>query len=76
MSGMTPDERDRLAKAEQAIVDIRADTLATRNDVAELKAALNMGRGAWFAAVKIGAVLLMAVGALAWLWDRIKAPHP
>ncbi len=68
---MTPEERDRLAKAEQAIVDIRDDIRVIRGDTAELKAALNMGRGGFVVLMKIGAVLT-ALGAVgAWVIDRI-----
>lgn len=72
--GMTPEERDRLAKAEQAITDIRDDIRAIRSDTAELKAALNMGRGGFWVLMKLGVALVAAVSALiaagVWLFDR------
>ena len=67
---MTPDERDRLAKAEQAITDIRDDIRAIRADTAELKAALNMGRGGFWVLMKVGAVVATVIAGMVWLWDR------
>ena len=68
---MTPDERDRLAKAEQAITDIRDDIRAIRSDTAELKAALNMGRGGFWVLMKLGALLAAVIAASVWVWDRV-----
>lgn len=67
---MTPEERDRLAKAEAAIVDIRDDLKAIRLDCQTLTAALNMGRGAFWVALRLGAGL-GAIGAItAWIYDQ------
>ncbi len=68
---MSPEERDRLAKAEQAIVDMRDDIRVIRADTAELKAALNMGRGGFWVLMKLGVVLTAVVAAGAWALDRL-----
>ena len=36
-----------------------------------LIAAANMGRGAWWALVKLGGVLVMGIGAAAWAWEHL-----
>ena len=33
------------------------------------------GEGVGYLALKIGGVIVIIVGALAWLWDRLKLPH-
>lgn len=50
--------------------DTRADVADIKRDVAELKEAVQMGRGAWWALVKLGGVLVMLTGAAAWLWQH------
>ena len=69
---MTPKERDRLAKAEQAIVDMRDDIRAIRDDCQQLTKALHMGRGGFFAILRLGAVLLALAGGGAWLYNNFK----
>lgn len=39
--------------------------------VDQLLEAAHMGRGAWFAIVKVGGVMVLACGAFAWLWDHL-----
>lgn len=36
-------------------------------------AAMNMGKGAWFLLLKVGAILVAIAGAIAWLTDHIQA---
>ncbi len=69
---MTPEERDRLAKAEQAIVDMRDDIKAIREDCKQLTKALNMGRGGFFVMLRLGAALTAIAGVTAWLYDSLK----
>jgi hypothetical protein len=69
---MTPEERDRLAKAEQAIVDMRDDIKATRKDCERLLRALHMGSGAFFAMLRLGALLAAIGGVTAWLYDHLR----
>ena len=69
---MTPEERDRLSKAEQAIADMREDISAIRKDTTQLTKALNMSRGGFWVAVRFGGVLVLFAGALAWLWEALR----
>ena len=41
-------------------------------NVEKLTQAANMGKGAWWAAVKIGGFLVIMLSALAWLWGQIR----
>lgn len=36
-------------------------------------AAMNMGKGAWYLLLKVGAVLVAVAGAVAWVADHIQA---
>lgn len=69
---MTPEERDRLAKAEQAIVDMRDDIRAIREDCQQLTKALHMGRGGFFTLLRLGAILTAIAGGSAWLYDHLR----
>lgn len=69
---MTPEERDRLAKAEQAIVDMRDDIKAIREDCQQLTKALHMGRGGFFVMLRMGALLAAVGGVSAWLYDHLR----
>ncbi len=69
---MTPEERDRLAKAEQAIVDMREDISAIRKDTTQLTKALNMSRGGFWVALRFGGLLVLISGAIAWLIESMR----
>lgn len=69
---MTPQERDRLAKAEQAIVDMREDISAIRKDTTQLTKALNMSRGGFWVALRFGGLLVLISGAIAWLIEAMR----
>ena len=69
---MTPEERDRLAKAEQAIVDMREDISAIRKDTTQLTKALNMSRGGFWVALRFGGLLVLISGAIAWLIEAMR----
>ncbi len=73
---MTPDERDRLRTLE-----VRADNqhillAAIADDVAEIKEAAHMGKGAWILLLKLGGVLTAIAVALAWVVDHFPGRHP
>lgn len=58
-------------------IDARLDGLekwmeSVDRNVNELRDAANMGKGAWWAALRIGAVLLLIIGAAAWVYDRVR----
>ena len=69
---MTPEERDRLAKAEQAIADMREDISAIRKDTTQLTKALNMSRGGFWVALRFGGLLVIISGAIAWLIESMR----
>ena len=69
---MAPEERDRLAKAEQAIVDMRSDISAIRKDTMQLTSALNMSRGWFWVALRFGGLLVLISGGIAWLIETMK----
>ena len=69
---MNPEERDRLAKAEQAIADMRDDISAIRKDTTQLTKALNMSSGGFWVALRFGGVLVLFAGAIAWLWEALR----
>src|SRR5690606_19378375 len=50
---MTPDERDRLAKLEQKVADMEPWLKDIDHKLDQLIAAANMGKGAWWAVLKI-----------------------
>lgn len=70
--GMLPDERDRLVRLEawrmfiEEKIENQGKTLASIDKKLELlMAAANMGKGAWWAGVKIGGVFVVLCGAAA-----------
>jgi len=69
---MAPEERDRLARAEQAIVDMRSDISAIRKDTMQLTSALNMSRGGFWVALRFGGLLVLISGGIAWLIETMK----
>lgn len=68
---MTPDERDRLARLEAitANQDARLDKIDAKLD--QLLAAANMGKGAWWAILKVGGFITMLIAAAAWVWRHL-----
>lgn len=73
---MTPDEYRRLGAVEQRlaiseerdrVADERLNRMEAKMDL--LLKAMNMGEGAWKATMKIGAVIVILSGFVAWLWN-------
>ena len=69
---MNARERERLARVEQKVADMEPWLREIDDKLDRLIAAANMGRGAWWAVLKLGGVLVLAAGALAWLHDRLR----
>jgi hypothetical protein len=67
---MTPEERDRLARAEQqtGALDERLDRIEIKLDM--LVAAAAMGKGAFWLLTKLGGVLVLGAGAIGWAADH------
>ena len=69
---MNPEERDRLAKVEQKVADMEPWLKEIDEKLDRLIAAANMGKGAGWAVLKLGGLMVMAAGAVAWLYDRVR----
>lgn len=72
MTGRTHEEIYQKIGALDARMDnVERSVEKIDGNVEQLTEAANMGRGAWWAALKIGGVLVMAAAA-AWVWERLK----
>jgi hypothetical protein len=69
---MNPKERERLARVEQKVADMEPWLREIDDKLDRLIAAANMGKGAWWAVLKLGGLLVLATGAVAWLYDRVR----
>lgn len=67
---MTPGERDRLARLEQRVEGMDEWMRSISGDVKKLVGAANMANGAWGATLKIGGILLVVAGFIAWLVEK------
>ena len=67
---MTPDERDRLAKLEQIVADMRDDLAEIKKSTARLEAYAHMGRGALGVFLKLGGLVAVLVAAGWALFER------
>ena len=68
---MTPEERDRLVKAEAQIdASMSASTGSRPSSTNSLAAA--MGKGAFWILMKMGGVLAIVAGAVAWAADHFR----
>jgi hypothetical protein len=73
---MTPDERDRLRTVEVEQMNMKVILASIADDVAEIKEAAHMGKGAWLLLLKLGAVIAAIAAAVAWAVDRFAGKHP
>jgi hypothetical protein len=73
---MTPDERDRLRTVEVEIKNFRELLAPIAKDVADIKAAAHMGKGAWILLLKLGGVVTALAVAISWVWDHLAGKHP
>ena len=77
---MTPEERDRLVRVETIVGEHSKHLAAANEKLDRLVAAANMGKGAWWLLLKIGAVLVALATAGAWIvntamWAYDKLSH-
>jgi hypothetical protein len=71
---MSPPE-ERIARLEER-VRVQDEWLRSIDEkVDRLLAAAAMGRGAWWAVLRVGGFAVLVVTAAAWLFDRIPLPH-
>lgn len=73
---MTPDERDRLRTVEVEMTNMKVLLSSIADDVAEIREAASMGKGAWILLLKLGGVLTAIAVAIAWLVDHLPGRHP
>ncbi len=73
---MTPEERDRLRTVEVEHLNMKVLLASIADDVAEIKEAAHMGKGAWILLLKLGGVLTAIAVALAWVVDHFPGRHP
>jgi hypothetical protein len=83
---MTEEEKQRLMRLEfkfqshqEDMVELKGDVKEIKSAVSGLLAAANMGRGAWWMLIKVGAVLVAIAGVVGWVYDRFiggVGPHP
>lgn len=73
---MTTEER--VAVVENQVKQNRASLERIEGKVDQLIAASNMGKGAWWALMRVGGLMLLVAGAVAWMWDHVPKPwgHP
>lgn len=71
---MSPEERDRLVKLETQQAQTREDIAEIKDDVKTLVRAFNMGQGGAVAMAKLGGLVLVLAGGLAWLWQNFLGP--
>jgi hypothetical protein len=69
---MTPEERDRLAKVEEKVKGMDEWLREIAGKLDKLVAVANMGKGAWWAVLKLGGLLTLAAGTVAWLYDHVR----
>ena len=67
---MSPEERDRLVRLEERFDAQQKQLDAIDGKLDSLMAAANMGKGAWWLIIRIGAVLTTLVGVGAWAFDK------
>lgn len=73
---MTPDERDRLRTVEVEMTNMKVLLSSIADDVAEIREAASMGKGAWILLLKLGGVLTAIAVAVAWVVDHLPWRHP
>jgi hypothetical protein len=67
----TPEERIAALEARMNGAEGWLQSIDTKLDT--VIEAMNMGKGAWFLLLKVGAAIVAVAGAVAWLSDHIQA---
>jgi hypothetical protein len=72
---MTPEERDRLARLEEKVAGITGELASISGKLDQLIAAANMGKGAWWAVLRLGGLLVVTGSACGWVlghWNVLR----
>ncbi len=67
---MSPEERDRLAKLEQVVADMKDDLAEIKKSTARLESYAHMGQGALGVFLKLGGLVAVLVAAGWALFER------
>lgn len=67
---MMPEERDRLAKVEQIVADMKDDLSEIKRSIGRLEGYAHMGRGALGLFLKLGGVLTVLIAAFWTVFDK------
>jgi hypothetical protein len=68
---VTPEERDRLARAEIEVRMLSRSLGEMNRKLDQLIAAVNMGKGAWWLLLRLGGVLVVLAGATGWALEHL-----
>jgi hypothetical protein len=68
---VTPEERDRLARAEIEVRMLSRSLGEMNRKLDQLVAAANMGKGAWWLLLRLGGVLVVLAGVTGWVLDHL-----
>lgn len=62
----------QMGALQSQMADTREDVAEIKKDVAALKEAAQMGKGAWWAMVKVGAALMALGAAIGWVLQYLR----
>lgn len=65
---------ERLVRTETELEFIKESLSRISADVAEIKKAAHMGRGAWAVILRLGGFILVVLALYNWFWDHV-LPH-
>jgi hypothetical protein len=61
---------DDVQRLDREITEIKADMTEMRADIKQLLQIANIGQGVMWGLLKLGGLVVIIVGAAAWLWDK------
>jgi hypothetical protein len=73
---MSPEERDRLRTVEVELINLKVVMASIADDVAVIREAASMGKGAWILLLKLGGMMAAIAVAIAWILDHLSGKHP
>lgn len=72
---MTPEERDRLRTIEVQFESMKVSLVSIDLKLEELRAAAQMGKGAWMLLLKQGTFLVAVVSIVSFIFDKLLSRH-
>ena len=72
---MTPEERDRLRTIEVQFESMNVSLVSIDLKLEELRAAAQMGKGAWMLLLKQGTFLVAVVSIVSFIFDKLLSRH-